>query len=207
MKNIKDASTRASRSGRGGVDLQTTDETNNSTKYRVSPKTKEGAILALMLGKISDTGETTKSTCEVCTRVFIPSATSNPVKCGFCNASNRSARSATSDLNGKVIPFPRVTRKKPKNRPPQHPQSWGKLTPQSEAVCVCTCCNEIFNSVAAFDKHREYAKGDVHRHCLTLEEMRDKGMAISSKGFWVTREFDAANIQWTQKEAETACLN
>jgi len=160
-------------------------------------------MCGLMLGKISDTGETTKSTCEVCARVFISSATSNPVKCGFCNASNRSARSATSDLNRKVIPFPRVARKKPKNRPPQHPESWGELSTPGAATCVCTGCGEIFNSVAAFDKHREYGDGELDRHCLTPEKMRNKGMGINARGMWVTALFDSDSLQ-RKLEAVTA---
>ena len=50
--------------------------------------------------------------------------------------------------------------------------------------CACSVCNERFNSTAAFDKHRT---GDWQaRRCMTPEQMRSKGMAISATGWWVT---------------------
>jgi hypothetical protein len=56
----------------------------------------------------------------------------------------------------------------------------------------CPGCHEYFNSTAAFEKHRvgEYGTGpngsSPDRRCLTVAEMRDKGMSDAS-GWWVTR--------------------
>ncbi len=54
----------------------------------------------------------------------------------------------------------------------------------------CPTCKLFFNSTAAFEKHRtgEYGKD---RRCRTEDEMRAKGMALSSRGFWVTALMDA----------------
>jgi hypothetical protein len=49
--------------------------------------------------------------------------------------------------------------------------------------CRCSACHEHFNSTSAFDKHRA---GDHRaRRCLTGAEMRNKGMSISSQGWWL----------------------
>lgn len=52
--------------------------------------------------------------------------------------------------------------------------------------CLCRGCNEHFNSVYAFDRHRIWASPTVQR-CLTHEEMVGKGMTINSSGFWITK--------------------
>jgi hypothetical protein len=48
----------------------------------------------------------------------------------------------------------------------------------------CTGCGKLFNSTAAFDKHRTGPMDD--RRCLTEPEMRGKGMAVNATGWWVT---------------------
>ncbi len=48
----------------------------------------------------------------------------------------------------------------------------------------CQGCKVFFNSVAAFDKHRDGPHGGGRR-CLTEAEMLAKGMAKNSAGFWV----------------------
>jgi len=45
--------------------------------------------------------------------------------------------------------------------------------------CECSVCNECFNSVSAFDKHR------VRGTCLSTEQMREKGMVENNAGYWV----------------------
>jgi len=50
--------------------------------------------------------------------------------------------------------------------------------------CQCSVCGEYFNSTAAFDKHRT-GQGS-NRRCLLLSDMFRAGMAISSRGWWVT---------------------
>ena len=49
----------------------------------------------------------------------------------------------------------------------------------------CAACGELFNSSAAFDKHRtgEFGKD---RRCMTIKEMTDKKMAKNGHGYWVT---------------------
>jgi hypothetical protein len=49
--------------------------------------------------------------------------------------------------------------------------------------CLCRGCNEYFNSVYAFDRHRIWASLIVQR-CLTDEEMVGKGMSVNASGFW-----------------------
>lgn len=59
----------------------------------------------------------------------------------------------------------------------------------------CPACGLLFNSTAAFDKHRV---GDIGMHnsktpnpygpvrrCMTVAEMQERGMAVSN-GYWVT---------------------
>ena len=45
-------------------------------------------------------------------------------------------------------------------------------------------CGQYFNSTSAFDKHR-VGDGEARR-CLTAVEMLRKGMALSSRGWWIT---------------------
>lgn len=56
------------------------------------------------------------------------------------------------------------------------------------ARCQCRGCDEHFNSVAAFDKHRIGKTADKRR-CMTTDEMLNKGMAINKALFWVTSPF------------------
>lgn len=51
--------------------------------------------------------------------------------------------------------------------------------------CLCRGCNEYFNSVFSFDRHRTWVSPVVQR-CLTPEEMVGKGMSINLAGFWIT---------------------
>lgn len=51
--------------------------------------------------------------------------------------------------------------------------------------CQCMACMEYFNSVAAFDKHRQQPRKEIRR-CLTAPEMTAKGMSLNSGGFWIT---------------------
>lgn len=64
----------------------------------------------------------------------------------------------------------------------------------------CPTCGELFNSNAAFDKHRtgDYGKalpGGVYsqnsRRCMSVEGMIAIGMAKASSGFWVTELMSA----------------
>jgi hypothetical protein len=48
----------------------------------------------------------------------------------------------------------------------------------------CTGCDQLFNSSAAFDKHRVGAHAGNGRRCLGPDEMRAKGMVLGSDGFW-----------------------
>ncbi|HYM46738.1 MAG TPA: hypothetical protein VES65_11345 [Solirubrobacteraceae bacterium] len=46
-------------------------------------------------------------------------------------------------------------------------------------------CGEYFNSTAAFDKHRTGRHG-IDRRCMSVPEMLQAGMALSSTGWWLT---------------------
>jgi hypothetical protein len=60
----------------------------------------------------------------------------------------------------------------------------------------CPTCELYFNSNAAFDKHRTGDHGK-NRRCMTVEEMIAKGMAINSRGFWITAK--NLNPIWSNK--------
>lgn len=49
----------------------------------------------------------------------------------------------------------------------------------------CSGCGALFNSTAAFEKHRHGDFG-VDRRCMTPEEMRAKKMEVNAAGYWVT---------------------
>ncbi|WP_038620254.1 FDXHR family putative zinc-binding protein [Pandoraea pnomenusa] len=49
----------------------------------------------------------------------------------------------------------------------------------------CPGCHQHFNSSHAFDKHRIGVFGK-DRRCMTVPEMKAKGMAINKDGFWVS---------------------
>ena len=49
----------------------------------------------------------------------------------------------------------------------------------------CPGCRELFNSSAAFDKHRTGDFGK-DRRCMTKDEMFGRKMDINSAGYWVT---------------------
>ncbi len=53
--------------------------------------------------------------------------------------------------------------------------------------CACAECNECFNSLASFDRHRT-GKHSEGRRCLTAPEMRADGMSENSAGYWITAE-------------------
>ena len=49
----------------------------------------------------------------------------------------------------------------------------------------CAGCGELFNSTAAFDKHRNGVFG-FDRRCKSNAEMIASGMAVNNAGFWIT---------------------
>src|SRR5260370_3832476 len=49
----------------------------------------------------------------------------------------------------------------------------------------CPGCGQLFNSSAAFDKHRTGTFTPAARRCVTNPEMIAKGMARNASGFWV----------------------
>ncbi|WP_233867197.1 hypothetical protein [Paraburkholderia adhaesiva] len=55
----------------------------------------------------------------------------------------------------------------------------------------CPTCGAFFNSTYAFDAHRTGPFGGAQgepsrRRCLTVDEMRAKGMTLNQAGFWMT---------------------
>jgi len=59
----------------------------------------------------------------------------------------------------------------------------------------CPGCLELFNSTAAFDKHRTGDFGK-NRRCMQIDEMRAIGMDKNAAGYWVT----AVNPMFGQKD-------
>jgi hypothetical protein len=59
--------------------------------------------------------------------------------------------------------------------------------------CKCEACGARFYSMTAFDMHctGSYASGRAKhtRRCLTVKEMRAKGMRPSDKGVWNSGQF------------------
>lgn len=53
--------------------------------------------------------------------------------------------------------------------------------------CQCPTCLLFFKSTAGFDAHRVGRYQPNERRCLTTSEMRARGMALDSSGFWVTK--------------------
>jgi uncharacterized C2H2 Zn-finger protein len=47
----------------------------------------------------------------------------------------------------------------------------------------CPRCEELFNSLSAFEKHRIGAHG-VDRRCMTRDEMLSAGMFLPDDSFW-----------------------
>ena len=70
------------------------------------------------------------------------------------------------------------------------------LTWTARGACVCAACDEIFNSVAAFDMHLRREKGaaghGLARHDIT-------GMPRNARGYLVTSLRDAARLPTTQE--------
>ena len=54
----------------------------------------------------------------------------------------------------------------------------------------CSTCHQLFNSDAAFDKHRTGTFG-VDRRCMNTTEMYEAGMSLNSKGRWVSEPWNA----------------
>lgn len=52
----------------------------------------------------------------------------------------------------------------------------------------CQGCKQYFNSNAAFELHRIGEHG-VDRRCMTVDEMKARGMAINHAGYWITKLF------------------
>jgi hypothetical protein len=51
--------------------------------------------------------------------------------------------------------------------------------------CLCRGCGCLFNSIKAFDRHRQ--GGHQGRRCLSPDGMRDVGMTLNAAGFWISR--------------------
>ena len=63
---------------------------------------------------------------------------------------------------------------------------------------TCPTCGLRFNSTAAFAKHRvgDFSKSEKPspygpvRRCMTIAEMEERGMSISSAGYWITAAYE-----------------
>lgn len=58
------------------------------------------------------------------------------------------------------------------------------------ARCRCARCDELFNSVSIFDRHRvgSYQERGTLRRCLSVDEMVVRGWARNARGFWIERQ-------------------
>ena len=63
----------------------------------------------------------------------------------------------------------------------------------------CPGCGQLFNSTAAFDKHRTGSYNPPERRCLTGQEMLAKGMAMSGAGWWVTESGGFSEGRWAAR--------
>ena len=68
----------------------------------------------------------------------------------------------------------------------REPEARGKLTPDTD-VCQCAGCEEVFQTVKGFDRHRTGPATD--RRCLTPDEMRGIGMVINTFDRWGTKPY------------------
>lgn len=49
----------------------------------------------------------------------------------------------------------------------------------------CRSCDQYFNSIRAFEKHRIGEFG-LNRRCMTPQEMEAVGMILRPDGFWIS---------------------
>lgn len=62
-----------------------------------------------------------------------------------------------------------------------------ELTWTGHNICICTKCDEIFNSVTAFDHHIRYGEGKGRNRTVFEEAVHDtSGMPRNSRGYLVT---------------------
>lgn len=57
------------------------------------------------------------------------------------------------------------------------------MLPVGTARCQCSGCDRYFASVGSFDKHRREGR------CLTEAVMRERGMLVNARGYWVSEEY------------------
>jgi len=60
--------------------------------------------------------------------------------------------------------------------------------------CQCIGCDEYFNSVSAFDKHRVDALCETRR-CLTPKEILRVGLSLNAAGYWSRGTFTRDTIK------------
>ena len=53
----------------------------------------------------------------------------------------------------------------------------------------CQGCKQYFNSNAAFELHRIGEHG-VDRRCMTVDEMKARGMEVNQAGYWIKDKFN-----------------
>jgi hypothetical protein len=56
--------------------------------------------------------------------------------------------------------------------------------------CRCSGCDEYFNSVSIFDRHRigNWETEGSNRRCLTVLEMLSRGWRLNARSFWIERQ-------------------
>lgn len=124
-----------------------------------------------------------QSNCERCKSIYIKSITSDHEYCGICLPLKKISP-LSSQSRGKC----QLSLNKPISKECQ-PESWGELPEYgAEQICKCASCEEVFNSLWAFDLHRT-GKG-LNKQCLEPSGMRRLGMSINARGRWISSEFN-----------------
>lgn len=89
---------------------------------------------------------------------------------------------------------------------PSNPWKWGSaLSHSPSGRNQRPTCGNFFSSTSAFDAHRtgpfQNAKNPrANRRCLTIPEMREKGMAQTKDFWWVTKLYENAP-DWVSRNA------
>lgn len=65
--------------------------------------------------------------------------------------------------------------------------------------CQCAGCGLYFNSEGAFNKHRTGSFYEKTRRCMSVDEMKEAGMAVASSGYWVSSLWTGADFSESQE--------
>lgn len=60
--------------------------------------------------------------------------------------------------------------------------------------CLCAACNEGFNGLSAFERHRVGSHKLDTRRCMSVGEMYEAGMRENSDGYWILESWGRAAV-------------